>query len=152
MPVFRRYIGIDYSGAKTPTESLKGLRVYMATGGDATAEVPPPPSPRKYWTRRGLSQWLAATVRETEPTIVGIDHAFSFPQAYFDRYNLPHNWHTFLDDFCAHWPTDDDHIFHAVKLRHGRRQHHRHCQRCGTDMTVCHCRFRSWFCRSYAMR
>jgi hypothetical protein len=111
MPVFRRYIGIDYSGAKTPTESLKGLRVYMASGVDAAAEVPPPPSPRKYWTRRGLAQWLAATLRETEPTIVGIDHAFSFPQAYFDRYDLPHDWCTFLDDFCAHWPTDDDHMY-----------------------------------------
>jgi hypothetical protein len=30
MPVFTRYIGIDYSGAETPTASLKGLRVYVA--------------------------------------------------------------------------------------------------------------------------
>ncbi len=29
-PAFDRYIGIDYSGAKTPTSSLKGLRIYMA--------------------------------------------------------------------------------------------------------------------------
>ncbi len=28
MSKFKRYIGIDYSGAKTPTASLKGLRVY----------------------------------------------------------------------------------------------------------------------------
>ena len=28
MPTFSRYIGIDYSGAKTPTASVKGLRVY----------------------------------------------------------------------------------------------------------------------------
>jgi hypothetical protein len=27
---FERYIGIDYSGAKTPKSSLKGLRVYAA--------------------------------------------------------------------------------------------------------------------------
>jgi hypothetical protein len=26
---FARYIGIDYSGAQTPTASLKGLRVYL---------------------------------------------------------------------------------------------------------------------------
>ena len=26
--LFERYIGIDYSGAKTPTASLTGLRVY----------------------------------------------------------------------------------------------------------------------------
>src|SRR5207244_7841859 len=29
-PAFNRYIGIDYSGAKTPTSSLKGLRIYTA--------------------------------------------------------------------------------------------------------------------------
>jgi len=30
-PAFDRYIGIDYSGAATPTSSLKGLRVYSPT-------------------------------------------------------------------------------------------------------------------------
>jgi hypothetical protein len=30
MPAFARHIGIDYSGAETPTASLKGLRVYLA--------------------------------------------------------------------------------------------------------------------------
>lgn len=28
---FKRYIGIDYSGAATPTSGMKGLRVYLAT-------------------------------------------------------------------------------------------------------------------------
>ena len=58
MPAFVRTIGIDYSGAETPTASLKGLRVYMAEGDASPAEVPPPPSQRKYWTRRGIAQWL----------------------------------------------------------------------------------------------
>ncbi len=48
MPSFTRYIGIDYSGAQTPTASLKGLRVYLAEGDAAPVEVLPPPSPRKY--------------------------------------------------------------------------------------------------------
>lgn len=30
LPKFTRYVGIDYSGAETPTASLKGLRVYLA--------------------------------------------------------------------------------------------------------------------------
>ena len=111
MPRFSHYIGIDYSGAKTPTNSLPGLRVYMASGNDVPSEVPPPPSPRKYWTRRGLAEWLVATLLDAEPTIVGVDHAFSFPLAYFERHNLPHDWPAFLDDFCAHWPTDDDHTY-----------------------------------------
>ena len=29
MPAFAHIIGIDYSGAKTPTSRLKGLRVYL---------------------------------------------------------------------------------------------------------------------------
>ena len=111
MTLFSRYIGIDYSGAATPTSSLKGLRVYAATGTAAPEEVPPPPSPRKYWTRRGLAEWLIATLRGAQPTIVGIDHAFSFPLAYFKRHGLPYDWHAFLDDFCAHWPTNEDNIY-----------------------------------------
>ena len=37
-PAFARYIGIDYSGAQTPTASLKGLRVYMAEGDAVPTE------------------------------------------------------------------------------------------------------------------
>jgi hypothetical protein len=55
MPAFDRYIGIDYSGAETPTASLKGLRVYMAEGSAPPVEVVPPSSFRKYWTRKGTS-------------------------------------------------------------------------------------------------
>lgn len=57
-PRFHRYIGIDYSGAETPNASLKGLRVYEATYEFVPMEVEPPPSPRKYWTRCGLAEWL----------------------------------------------------------------------------------------------
>ena len=32
----------------------------------------------------------------------------SFPLAYFERYRLPADWSSFLDDFQQHWPTDDD--------------------------------------------
>ena len=83
MSAFSRYIGIDYSGAETPEASLKGLRVYCAVGEAAANEVPPPPSPRKYWTRRGIAHWLAARLAEDVPTTVGIDHGFSFPLRYF---------------------------------------------------------------------
>ena len=53
--VFRRYIGIDYSGAVTPESSCKGLRVYVAEGSGDPEPVEPPASPRRYWTRRGLA-------------------------------------------------------------------------------------------------
>jgi len=55
---FERYIGIDYSGAEAPNSSCKALRVYVAEDSNEPTQVPPPPSPRRYWTRRGLAEWL----------------------------------------------------------------------------------------------
>ncbi len=37
MPTFVRYIGIDYSGAQTPTASLNGLRVSLRAPTPARA-------------------------------------------------------------------------------------------------------------------
>ena len=108
MTSFTRYIGIDYSGAQTPSASLKGLRVYTTEADKPPSEVAPPPSPRKYWTRRGIAEWLVERLAESAPTMVGVDHGFSFPKAYFDRYQLKHDWQAFLDDFQRHWPTDED--------------------------------------------
>jgi len=111
MSLFDRYIGIDYSGAQTPENSLPGLRAFIADGSGAPHEVNPPPSPRKYWTRRGLAEWLMAILRETPRTVVGIDHGFSFPIPYFEKYRILQNWDIFLDDFCTHWPTDSPHMY-----------------------------------------
>jgi hypothetical protein len=111
LPQFDRYIGIDYSGAQAPTSSLKGLRVYMADRNSPPSEVQPPPGPRKYWTRRGLAEWLTERLIEDRATLAGIDHGFSFPWAYFDKYDLPHDWAAFLQDFGRHWPTDGDHTY-----------------------------------------
>ncbi|MFN5744875.1 MAG: hypothetical protein ACK443_02125 [Methylococcaceae bacterium] len=111
MSAFVRYIGIDYSGAGTPETSLKGLRVYQATTHAAATKVLPPPGRRKYWTRRGIAQWLAACLAETAPTLVGIDHGFSFPLQYFEAHRLLPDWPAFLDDFQQHWPTDDEHTY-----------------------------------------
>jgi hypothetical protein len=111
MTMFARYVGIDYSGAETPTSSLKGLRVYVATKDAEASEVLPPPSPRKYWTRRGIAEWLVERLAEDVPTIVGIDHGFSFPLRYFEFQHLPPDWDEFLVDFQRHWPTDRDHTY-----------------------------------------
>jgi hypothetical protein len=108
---FARYIGIDYSGAETPTASLKGLRVYLAEADDPAAEVPPPPSPRRYWTRRGIAEWLIERLAEDVLTLVGIDHGFSFPLRYFEMHHIKPEWPVFLDDFQRHWPTDQDYTY-----------------------------------------
>ena len=107
-PAFERYIGIDYSGAETPSSSLKGIRVYAADRLTAPQEVAPPPSSRKYWTRRGIAEWMVDRLSEGPPTLIGIDHGFSFPMQYFEKHGLPLDWPSFLDDFQRHWPTDKD--------------------------------------------
>ena len=111
MPTFERYIGIDYSGAETAMSSLPGLRVYEADARMPPREVAPPPSPRRYWTRRGIAEWLREQLAGRQPAFVGIDHGFSFPLRYFERHRLPPDWPTFLDDFQCHWPTDADHTY-----------------------------------------
>jgi hypothetical protein len=111
LPTFARHIGIDYSGAETPIASLKGLRVYLAEGAASPIEVQPPPSPRKYWTRKGIAECLVERLAEDTPTLVGIDHSFSFPLRYFEVHQLKPDWPTFLDDFQRHWPTDQDHTY-----------------------------------------
>ena len=106
--MFKRYVGIDYSGAQTPNASLKGLRIYLAEGETSPVEVQPPPSPRKYWTRKGVAEWLIERLTEDTATLVGIDHGFSFPLRYFEAHRIEPDWPLFLDDFQRHWPTDQD--------------------------------------------
>jgi hypothetical protein len=65
---FERYNGIDYSGGQTPKSSLKRLRVYLADQVNMPQEVLPPPSPRKYWTRSGIAEWLVERLSENQPT------------------------------------------------------------------------------------
>jgi hypothetical protein len=111
VPTFERYIGIDYSGARTPTSSLKGLRCYVAHRPSPPSEVQPSASPRKYWTRHGIADWLVERLQEPVPSIVGIDHGFSFPLQYFEACGAPRDWPAFLDDFQRHWPTDANNTY-----------------------------------------
>jgi hypothetical protein len=108
---FSRSLGIHYAGAETPDSGLKSLRVYSATPETPPQEVLPPPGPRKYWCRRELAHWLAGELAGHTPTIVGIDHALSFPLRYFEVHRLPPDWTVFLEDFHRHWPTDAPHTY-----------------------------------------
>lgn len=123
MSQFDLFIGIDYSGAETPTSRRKELQVYAAKPGGKSEQVKTPaiaaflasgsnnpqPTPR-YWTRAEIALWLIGLAKEGVPYIAGIDHGFSFPESYFKRYGLK-TWPQFLDDFTQHWPTDRDHVY-----------------------------------------
>jgi hypothetical protein len=89
----------------------------MAEASALPVEVQPPPSPRKYWTWRGIAEWQVERLSEATPTLIGIDHGFSFPRRYFESHQLKPNWSTFLEDFHRHWPTDED--IYVDFVRHG---------------------------------
>jgi hypothetical protein len=91
-PSFSCYVGIDYSGARTPTTGLTGLRVYLAGRKSLPLEISPPAGRSWYWTWRGFAEWLVAYLAEAEPTVVGIDHGVSFPLPYFEFHHLALDW------------------------------------------------------------
>ncbi len=135
--LFSRYIGIDYSGAKTPCSPLKGLQVYTSSPNEAPCREP------RLCTRRGIAEWLAERLEEGEPTLVGIDHGFSFPLAYFEKYSLRPEWFAFLEDFRRHWPTHRDEVsveeLRAGAARTGNSRWRRLCElRAGGAKSVFH--------------
>ena len=127
MNYFELFIGIDYSGAETPTSRLKALQVYAARPGHVPEKQSGPARTTKgvpvNWARAEIAEWLIDLVRQGVRYIAGIDHAFSFPLSYFERYGLT-NWPQFLADFVQYWPTDGEHVCvdfvrDGVLLRHG---------------------------------
>ena len=111
--------------------------------------VPPTTAPKKYWTREAIAHWLVETLSDGPATIVGIDHGFSVPLAYFKKYKLARDWSAFLEDFCRHWPTDRQHTYvdfvrddqrrGAIPERSGNRKWRRLTELCaGSAKSVFH--------------
>ena len=107
--MFDRYIGIDYSGAFTPTKRFPGLAVCCAVGDADPVALPTYAKVGKNWTRTEIAHWLVKRLQEPVRTLVGIDHGFGFPIAYFNHYSdiALGNWDYFLDDFQKAWQTDE---------------------------------------------
>jgi hypothetical protein len=101
MPRFHTHIGIDYSGAATPETRLPGIRISTARGGAVS-----PRNGAANWSRRAAAEWLLEALQKTEPAIVGIDHGFSFPLAWFDAHGVEKNWGAFLAAFCSACPAN----------------------------------------------
>lgn len=129
---FRRYIGIDYSGAKTPTNRLSGLQVYQSGVAHLPERVSPLSARNKNWTRLEVAQYCLQSLSTEEPVIIGIDHGFSFPIHYMQRYRIEH-WDHFLSDFMRHWPAADpktsiDELRNSSPLRTGSAKDLRLCE------------------------
>lgn len=103
---FARHIGIDYSGRGQSSDRTPALQIYLSENGLPPKKVRPlkPNGSPINWSRQTLFEWLSATLLDLPPTLVGIDHGFSFPESYFQRYRLQ-TWDEFLNDFVQHWPT-----------------------------------------------
>jgi len=85
--------------------------VYAAFDTDEPRRILSPSSTTKTyknWCRKEIAAWLIEQATKNITFVAGIDHGFSFPLSYFERYKLT-SWADFLDDFCNHWPTDADH-------------------------------------------
>ncbi len=120
-PRFRRFLGIDYSGAATPETRLPGLRVYAAEDPAEPPREITGPGPGGRWSRRELAAWLTASLAAGPPTLVGIDHGLSCPLAYFERHALPPRWDAFLADFVQHWPAHQPGVtVRALRAHHAR--------------------------------
>lgn len=87
--------------------------MYAAFDTDEPRRILSPSSTtktHKNWCRKEIAAWLIEQATKNITFVAGIDHGFSFPLSYFERYKLT-SWADFLDDFCNHWPTDADHTY-----------------------------------------
>lgn len=142
---FERYVGIDYSGAKGPRDALPGLRVYLLEADGEPAEIRP--TSGRHFSRQGIYDWLLELLAEQVPTLVGVDHSFSFPLAYFDQHGLARDWDAFLDDFERCWPTAEGGVtvesvrrgqFGAGASRTGEARWRRVCEKSAGAKSVFH--------------
>jgi hypothetical protein len=77
IPVFDRFVGVDWSGAKGPAYS--GIAVAECRpGSDAPLMIAPP---ARHWTRTDFVAWLTAQAGTGDRMLVGIDCAFALPAA-----------------------------------------------------------------------
>lgn len=110
MNLFSHYVGIDYSGAQAPVSRLRQLQVYAGGAGTVVAPVSPYDRGARHWCRKEVARYVREVLSGPEPAIIGIDHGFSFPLAYFQRHELE-SWDAFLRQFCDYWPTERDHMY-----------------------------------------
>ena len=116
---FQYALGIDYSGAKTSESRSPTIQMYECSRGAESHPVSPPADSGsgKHWSRKLVAKELETRMDRGDVFVVGIDHGFSLPEAYFKRYALA-SWTDFLADFQKHWPTDHPNMT-VEEVRHG---------------------------------
>lgn len=128
MPLFERYIGIDYSGAAKPVDAVGRLRVFVADRDSEPEQERDVQTRSGFWSRQRLAEWLRDRLREDMPTIVGVDHAFSYPVRAMDA-SAQESWDAFLRWFEARWPTRTDAVREHVSGKEAYLKEHGHSLR-----------------------
>ncbi len=79
MASFDLFIGIDYSGAETPTSRLKSIQVYASDTDEPRCVMSPSATEGKRWnwTRQEVAQWLIEQARSGKRFTAGIDQMSS---------------------------------------------------------------------------
>lgn len=81
LPEFRRFVAIDWSGARGRRYS--GIAIAECEPGDAPPRLVDHPA--GWWSRTAVLEWLSSAL-DRGPALVGIDCAFSLPFAVASRY------------------------------------------------------------------
>jgi hypothetical protein len=120
IPVFDRFIGVDWSGASG--RQYAGIAVAECrVGADAPVLVQPP---GKRWRRTDFVDWMTAQAGRGERLLVGIDCAFALPAPMAgallgDDYTAPALW-AYIDGHCV----EAEDFFGGPFARHGLHSPH----------------------------
>ena len=81
MGIFKTYVGIDYSGAKTPVSRNKGLQVFKATLDCNPIRVKSPAGKKRNWTRKEIAHWCIDLLNRDDPDrkLFGVDESGKCP-------------------------------------------------------------------------
>jgi hypothetical protein len=102
IPVFDRFVGVDWSGAKGSAYS--GIAVAECRQGVGAPLLIAPPGRR--WTRTDFAAWMTAQADTGERLLVGIDCAFALPALTAsvllgEDYSAAALW-AHIDGICTH--------------------------------------------------
>jgi hypothetical protein len=75
---FRRYVAIDWSGARDRGRGLPGIQVAACGNGRSAPAIVSNPRGGA-WRRSDIVAWLSAAAGGDGPVLVGFDFAFAFP-------------------------------------------------------------------------
>lgn len=96
MPAFDCFVGIDWSGDKSPWQ--KGLKIAIAYPGDAAPVLQDCPARKSGWSRSDAVKWIEREFADKR-ALIGIDFAFGFPQVTLPG-NVVLDW-DYAEKVCA---------------------------------------------------